>query len=517
MDIHTGLTAVHRTWTAVDMGRGVACSLVRGGDLDVRRVVRVSPKVPGVDRATLRRGISAIQEEMRIDAEFPAAALAEAEEAARNPVLPGLDRTDIPFLTIDPESARDLDQALHIERRGAGYRVFYAIADVAAFVRPGGAIDAEANRRGETLYGGETKVPLHPPAISERAASLLPDGDRPALLWTIDVDEAGEGVDVQVERAMVRSRAKLTYAQAQADLDSERASPTFQLLREVGTLRLAREKERGGVSLPLPDQEVDLSEDGRWVLRFREARPVEDWNAHISLLTGMGAAYLMIRGGVGILRTLSPADPRDVARLRRVAHALRVAWPDERSYPDFIRSLDPRRAADAAMLNASTALLRGAGYVGFRGELPEQPVHAALAGEYAHVTAPIRRLVDRYAGEIAVSLCAGVPVPDWVLARLEDLPATMSESSRRANRYERAILDLMEATVLHDRVGEMFEGIVVDLNDRDPHEGEVVIAEPAIEAPLTSRGDRPLPLGAEVTVRLTQADPSERRIRFELP
>ena len=117
MDIHTGLTAVHRTWTAVDMGRGVACSLVRGGDLDVRRVVRVSPKVPGVDRATLRRGISAIQEEMRIDAEFPAAALAEAEEAARNPVLPGLDRTDIPFLTIDPESARDLDQALHIERR----------------------------------------------------------------------------------------------------------------------------------------------------------------------------------------------------------------------------------------------------------------------------------------------------------------------------------------------------------------------------------------------------------------
>jgi exoribonuclease R len=289
------------------------------------------------------------------------------------------------------------------------------------------------------------------------------------------------------------------------------------LLREIGQLRLARERERGGVSLPLPDQEVDLSEDGRWVLRFREARPVEDWNAHISLLTGMGAAYLMIRGGVGILRTLSPADPRDVARLRRVAHALRVAWPDERSYPDFIRSLDPQRAPDAAMLNASTALLRGAGYVTFQGELPDQPVHAALAGEYAHVTAPLRRLVDRYAGEIAVSICAGAAVPDWVLARLEDLPATMSESSRRANRYERAILDLMEATVLHDRVGEMFEGTVVDLNDRDPHEGEVVIAEPAIEAPLTSRGDRPLPLGTEVTVRLAEADPSERRIRFELP
>ncbi len=90
-----------------------------------------------------------------------------------------------------------------------------------------------------------------------------------------------------------------------------------------------------------------------------------------------------------------------MARLRRVAHALRVPWPEERSYPDFIRSLDPRRAPDAAMLNASTALFRGAGYVTFQGELPDQPVHAALAGEYAHVTAPLRRLVDRYAGEIA--------------------------------------------------------------------------------------------------------------------
>lgn len=482
-----------------------------------RRVVCVSPKVPGVDRATLRRGIGAIQEEMRIDPVFPADALAEAENAARNPTLPRLDRTDIPFLTIDPESARDLDQALHIERRGAGYRVFYAIADVAAFVRPGGAIDTEAHRRGETLYGGESKIPLHPPAISERAASLLPDGDRPALLWTIDVDEAGEGVDVQVERALVRSRAKLSYAQVQADFDAGHASPTFQLLREVGMLRLAREKERGGVSLPLPDQEIDLSENGRWVLRFREASPVEDWNAHISLLTGMAAAYLMIRGGVGILRTLAPAHPRDVARLRRVAHALRVDWPAGRSYPDFIRSLDPRRAADAAMLNASATLLRGAGYVAFQGQLPEQPVHAALAGEYAHVTAPLRRLVDRYAGEIAVSLCAGVGVPEWVLARLEDLPATMSASSRRANRYERAILDLMEATVLRHRVGEMFDGMVVDLNDRDPREGEVVIAAPAIEAPLVSSGDRPLPLGTEVAVRLAEADPSERRIRFELP
>ena len=99
----------------------------------------------------------------------------------------------------------DLDQALHIERDGDGYVVHYAIADLAAFITPGDPVDLEANRRGETLYGADSKVPLHPPVISEGAASLLPDQVRPALLWTIKVDATGEGTDVTVERARVRS------------------------------------------------------------------------------------------------------------------------------------------------------------------------------------------------------------------------------------------------------------------------------------------------------------------------
>ncbi len=253
-----------------------------------RRVVRVSPALPGAQEHALRRGLTAIHEELGVSAAFPAAVEEEAARAARAPRLPELDRTDIPFVTIDPESSRDLDQALHLERRGSGYRVHYAIADVAAFVAPGGALDEEARRRGETLYGVGEKVPLHPPAVSEGACSLLPDGDRPALLWTVDLDGAGEGVGVRVERAMVRSRAKLSYAGVQADLDAGRADPVFRLLREVGELRLEREQARGGVSLPLPDQEVDLV-DHRWVLSYRRPLPVEEWNAQISLLTGMAA------------------------------------------------------------------------------------------------------------------------------------------------------------------------------------------------------------------------------------
>ena len=106
-----------------------------------RRVVRVAPGTAEVDSETLRRGVATIQAELEVATEFPAEVLAEAEEAARSPRLPDLDRTDIPLLTIDPPGARDLDQALHLERTQTGFRVLYAIADVAAFVDPEGAVD----------------------------------------------------------------------------------------------------------------------------------------------------------------------------------------------------------------------------------------------------------------------------------------------------------------------------------------------------------------------------------------
>lgn len=480
-----------------------------------RRVVRVAREIAGADESTLRRGLDMIHEELGVGAEFSAEVRREAAESAAAPRLPALDRTDIPLVTIDPESARDLDQALHIERRGSGYRVHYAIADVAAFVTPGGAVDEEAHRRGETLYGVGDKIPLHPPELSEEAGSLLPDGDRPALLWTIDVDDTGEGTEVRVERAMVRSRAKLSYDGVQADLDAGRADPVFGLLKQVGELRLGREQARGGVSLPLPDQEVSCAE-GRWALTFRRPLPVESWNAQISLLTGMAAAHLMVQGKVGVLRTLTPADPRDVQRLRRVAEALDVPWPEKLTYPDFIRSLDPSRADHAAMLNESTSLLRGSGYAAFDGELPEQPLHSALASTYAHTTAPLRRLVDRYAGEICLAHCAGTPVPEWVRARLERLPETMRESARRANQYERAILDLVEAAVLRDHVGSTFSAMVVQVNEKNPAVGEVMVDDPAIEARVRSTNGSPLPLGTDVTVRLVEADPAERKVLFEL-
>lgn len=475
-------------------------------------VVRVKASSPA-----LLHGLTEIAKELELPGEFPAEVTRAAERAATDVVLPELDRTDLPFITIDPVGSMDLDQALHIERAAAGadgteaYVVHYAIADVAAFVKPGDPIDLEAHRRGETLYGAGTRIPLHPPELSEGAASLLPDQTAPALLWTIGLDAAGNQARVHVERALVRSTARLSYSEAQTAIDDGSAGEVLVLLKEVGLLRQQQELARGGISLPLPEQDIDETDDG-FELTFRQQLPVEEWNAQISLLTGIAAASLMVGAKVGMLRTLPPADPRDVARLRRVAHGLRIDWPQDTGYPAFIRSLDPEKAAHQAMVVACTRLLRGSGYAAFNGDLPEQTMHSAIAAEYAHVTAPLRRLGDRYTGEVCVAICAGQTVPDWVTASLPGLPKNLQDSARRAGSYERAVLGLLEAAVLSGRVGEKFAGVVTSLRDDDPTSGVVMLADVGVEAPVTS--PQPLPLGGEVEATLAVADLPGRKVAF---
>src|SRR5205085_5051428 len=179
--------------------------------------------------------------ELGVPGAFTPEAQAEAEAAAVAPRVPDLDRTDVPLVTIDPEGSRDLDQAVAIERRAAGgYRVHYAIADVAAFVAPGGPLDAEAHRRGVTLYAPDRNVGVHPDVLSTGAASLLPEQLRPALLWTLDLDAAGELVGTDVRRARVRSRRQYSYPDVQGLLDAGRAGDDLVLLREVGRLRQDR-------------------------------------------------------------------------------------------------------------------------------------------------------------------------------------------------------------------------------------------------------------------------------------
>lgn len=459
---------------------------------------------PGAAGDRLRAGFRAIREEHGVAMGTDPAALAEARDAAAAWDRAGRrDLTGLDFVTLDPPGSTDLDQAMHLSRRGPGYRVRYAIADVAAFVRPGGAIDHAARRRATTVYCPDTRVPLHPTVLSEGAASLLPGGERPAVVWTIDLDADGEVESSAVERAVVRSRAQLDYPSEQARLvaGTDPEDP-LTLLAEIGTRRRRLEAARGGVSLGRPEQDVIPTDDG-WTLVLAAPLPVEELNAQLSLLTGMVAAELMLQAGVGVLRTMPAATGQDLARLRRQAAALGVPWPAGLGYADLLGRVDRDDPAVAAFLVAATRLFRGAAWTAFHGEPPADRVHGAIGAPYAHVTAPLRRLVDRYGTEAALAAAEGRPVPGWVTEALAWVGERMAAGAALAASADRACTDLVEATLLEHRVGETFDGIALD-------ERTVQLADPAVVARL----DRPTDDGHRVRVRLVAADPERRAVTF---
>ncbi len=453
-----------------------------------------------------------LRAEFSLPESFGPEVLAEAEAAVLDPLAsagPREDATDLPLVTIDPPGAKDLDQAMVVEKTAHGFRVHYAIADLAAFVPPGGALDRESRRRGQTLYLPDGNVPLHPPVLSEGAASLLPGEVRPAVLWTIETDDAGEPTATRVRRALVRSTEQFDYETVQAALDAGNPHPSVAALPELGRRRRELAVRRGAVELQLPEQEITGDPDGGWVLARRPRTAVDAWNAEISLLTGMAAARIMIDARIGVLRTLPDPEPEAVDWLRRSAEALGIAWAPGTTVSEFLAKLDPGQPASMALYADTTRLLRGAGYTAFDGELPALTTHAGIGGAYAHVTAPIRRLVDRFATEICLAVSAGREVPEWVRAALADVPERMSASDTLAAKVERACIDQVEAWVLAEHVGGEFSAVVLRA---DENKAEILVEDPTVMAKCA--GER-LTAGERIAVRLTAVDVDKRKVSFE--
>lgn len=464
---------------------------------------------PSTAQSDLAAALAALRTDLDVPAAFPSEVIAEAEAAMASP--PDADLRDIPFVTLDPAGSKDLDQAFRLERAGSGWRVRYAIADVPAFVAAGSATDDEARRRGVTLYAADGSVPLHPRVIGEGKASLLPGQDRPAYVWTFELDSSGAQTSHRVERALVRSRAQLDYATTQAALDRGDPDSPAALLPEIGRARLEQERLRGGVSLNLPDEEIVRDVSGTYRVERRRPLPLEDWNAQLSLLTGMAAAGMMIEAGVGILRTMPAADPATVAAFRVRTAALGMPWADDVAYGDYLRGLDRDDPQTLAVLQAAASLFRGAGYVAFDGRPPANPLQSAVAAPYAHVTAPLRRLVDRWGLVVCAAASSGREVPDWVRQSLPLVPGLMQSAAERESRLASGSLDRVEAATLSGRVGERFTAWVLDAHGG---RARIQLADPVVTAscpvPETVRA------GDTIEVELLSADIPTGAVRFEV-
>lgn len=485
----------------------------------------MTSSTPRGDHQQVERALNAARAELGVRQGFPPEVQSAADQAATRVATAGEgreDRRDLPLVTIDPPGSRDLDQALYIQARAdGGYVVWYAIADVAFFVDRGGVVEAEAWKRGLTVYGPDHKDPLYPPVLSQDAASLLPEQDRPAILFRFDVDPAGELAATAVHRALVRSRAQLTYAQVvEHVLGGERLfageewADGLLAMRGFGELRQKVEAARGGVSIPLVDQHVTNLTAHRlgYALEFEEPRDSEEWNEQVSLLTGHAAARLMLEAKVGLVRVMGPPDPDALTAFRRAARTMGFDWPQGMSYPDFIRSLDLKHPCITPLLWQARRVNRGADYLAFDGDVPADPLHHALAMPYAHTTAPLRRLCDRYVLDLLVQLSAAARPSAAEVETLQRLPATMDEAERREAKFERRAVDIAEAWVLRERVGERFRATVLGVRGGDV---EVQIEDPPVRALADVKGDKPEP-GAGVRVRLERVAVDEGRVFFAL-
>jgi exoribonuclease R len=472
---------------------------------------------------SLRLGLHRIAEEFAIPQAFPVEVDAEATLATSDERIAEvlndhtkLDLQHLKFVTLDPSSSTDLDQAFALVPGSNGLLILhYAIADVAAFVPEGSATEAEALRRGETIYSPLGRTPQYPETISERAASLLPDGPRPAIVLEVALDEQGVSVLRGATRCVIRSSAKLAYESV--DVES------IELLAEFARRVSLAESDRGAMRADLPEQELVELPNGHFELQLRSLLASETANAALSLAANLAVGDYLAQVGVGLFRVMDMPDRVAVSSLRRLAKALHLNWSTEMELGEFQQTLDITQPTHRAFLVSARRAGGGASYATLGcGEataaplVDGRPFHGAIAGTYAHATAPIRRLADRYVLDMLCTLFAdgvsGITQRDR--DRLASLPAIMRRSAALAGNVERASVDLAETVLLNDRIGESFEATVLEASNS----GAVVqLVDPPVRARLSrSSVKNGATAGTEVTVRLVAVDIAERSLKFEL-
>ncbi len=458
-------------------------------------------------KKALAQGFASIAKQFQLPGSFAPEVLLAAEESSIAKRKNGLpvwqvdrrDATSIPLVTLDPAASTDLDQAFAIECDGDKLVLKYALADVGAFVPAGGVVETEAWNRGVTLYSLSQKISLYPKVLSQNAASLLPDGPRPAILISVGVCPKGTATLRCIERVVCASRAKLAY-----DTVDLRSIP---FLEEFAQRMWSDEVSRGAIRVEFPQQEIvcdPLAPGGvRLVLRARNI--AESVNATLSLAANMAIASLFQKSQTGLFRVMDEPTDRAVSQLRRTAHAFGIHWRVNETLRDLQRRMDAGNMTHQRFLLEARRAGGRASYATFDSE--KKPWHAAIAAAYTHATAPMRRLADRYVLDLAYLLTNGQSVPAELTQKMRKLPVVMERGEGRASNVDRAVIDLLEAVSLQHRIGEILVAEVVDAEA-----GIVQTIDSAIRSKATQLHG--VENGSKVRVRIDLADPAKRRIQL---
>ena len=481
-----------------------------------------------------------------VEPTYPPEVLEETRALAADPGTADLalvDRRELPWVTIDNDDSRDLDQALAIERDGDGYRVWYALADASWFVRPGTALHAEALARGSSYYLPGFAVPMLPPALSEGVVSLNPEVDRRALVFDVRLDGAGEVRGLRLERARVRSRRKLSYRRVQRAWDDpggsgfrgESFADSLELLRRVGALRIARAERRHAVSFQRREVEVALDRGERTGFRVlaRERLEVERTNEQISLLVNVeGARFLESQLGGDRVQPIFRVHPAPsleaLSRLAAQVEALiwrhefdpgRWRWRRDEDEPlaAYLERL-PRRTPLARAIERQALLTSERSQFG-----PDPaPHHGVAAPVYARFSSPMREMVGIFTHKEAAEALGwapAAPLADDLALRDRVVAAgnRAKELQRRlASEADRLVLDRLFAPELGRPATDrrVLHGTLLGLR---PHRLYVAIDDPPVEVKLeVASWSRALGLEFAVDPLGVELAPSSGRPRFVL-
>jgi ribonuclease R len=529
----------------------------RDGDLVAAEVTRSTGY--GLQTARVRERLGSLKRERAVSLiaihahgipnVFPRAALAEAEAATAVDLAGREDWRQVPFVTIDPADAKDHDDAVHAVADSdpgnpGGHIISVAIADVAHYVRPGSALDREAQLRGNSVYFPDRVVPMLPERISNDLCSLKASIDRPAIAVRMVIGADGRKRSHAFHRVLIRSVARLHYAQVQDAIDGgadEATEPLVPMVLEplyaaYAALKRARE-DRAPLDLDLPERKILLEPDGtvdRVITpeRLESHRLIEEF----MILANVAAAETLERARVPLVyRVHDEPALEKIHALREFLRTLDISLPKAQALrpADFNRILARVEGSDVEKL-VHEVVLRTQSQAEYAAE---NYGHFGLnLRRYAHFTSPIRRYADLIVHRSLIHALKlgrdGLPENEDVRS-LGEIAAKISATERRAMVAERETVDRLIAHFLSEQVGAIFDGhisgvtragLFVKLDDTGA-DGFIPArtvgsdyfryreAEHALVGDATGEMHR---LGDRVKVRLVEAVPVAGALRFEL-